>query len=161
MCLSWLLDLFLGTEEDDAYDEKSSRKSKNEENVYKLKKSIMSNCESTFFKVIYKHFEKDYLVIPQVPLASIIEKKKEFSSQYQNELNRIIDFGIFDKETFKPLLLIEINDNTHNEKSRQARDIKVKNICSSVKLNLITFYTNYPNKEDYIIDRISKELKKD
>ena len=161
MCLSWLLDLFLGTEEDDAYDEKSSRKSKNEENVYKLKKSIMSNCESTFFKVIYKHFEKDYLVISQVPLASIIEKKKEFSSQYQNELNRIIDFGIFDKETFKPLLLIEINDNTHNEKSRQARDIKVKNICSSVNLNLITFYTNYPNKENYIIDRISKELKKD
>ena len=160
MCLSWLLDLFLGPEEDD-YDEKPSKKSKNKDDVYKLKKSIMSDCEINFFKVIYKHFEKDYLVIPQVPLASIIEKKKDFDSQYQNELNRIIDFGIFDKITFKPLLLIEINDNTHNEKSRQARDIKVKNICSSVNLNLITFYTNYPNKEDYIIDRISKELKKD
>ncbi len=50
--------------------------------------------------------------MPQVNLASIIKKEKDFPTQYQNELYRNIDFGIFDKDTMEVKLLIEINDKT-------------------------------------------------
>ena len=56
-------------------------------------------------------------------------------------------------------LLIEINDKTHKQSNRIARDIKVKEICEKADIKLITFYTNYPNKEDYVINRILDNLK--
>lgn len=124
------------------------------------KKSIMTENEKYFYNIFNKHFSKDYLILPQVNLATIINKNKEFEKQYQNELNRNIDFGIFDKENLTPLLLIEINDNSHNRKDRIKRDYKVKEICKNANLNLITFYTKYSNKENYIVNRINEELKK-
>lgn len=42
--------------------------------------------------------------------------------------------------------------------NRIKRDIKVKNICNSANIKLITFYTNYPNNKDYVIKRIKQEL---
>ena len=118
----------------------------------------MTKNEQYFFNVINKAFSEKYLIMPQVNLASILNKEKQYPNEYQNELFRNIDFGIFDKETTAPLLLIEINDKTHNEKKRQYRDIKVKEILQNANIKLITFYTEYPNKEDYIINRIKENL---
>ena len=59
------------------------------------------------------------MVLPQVNLASVIDKKGD--SNFRNELFRNIDFGVFNKD-FKPLVLIEINDNTHFRKDRIERD---------------------------------------
>lgn len=78
-------------------------------------------------------------------MASIIEKKSYY--KYNTELFRNIDFGIFDKNTFDILLLIELNDKTHKTASRRKRDLKARNICDNVNIKLITFYTTYPNEK--------------
>lgn len=124
---------------------------------YKIKR-IMSSYEHMFYSVLVNNFSNDYIIVPQLNLASIVEKYKQFNKQYQNELYRNIDFGLIDKTTLFPVLLIEINDKSHNEYSRKQRDIKVKNICSNANIKLITFYTNMPNKESYIVDRVQKEI---
>ena len=90
-----------------------------------------------------------------------VEKNKEYDWEYQNELNRIIDFGLFDKQTTTPLLLIEINDRTHHESKRIYRDQKVKDICEQAGIKLIAFWSEYSNTEKYIVERISKELNSD
>lgn len=122
-------------------------------------KSLLTKNEMYFFNVISENF-KDYLIQPQVNLATIIEKHKDYPTQYQNELFRNIDIGIFDKKTTACLLLIEINDKSHNQNSRIRRDIKVKEICEDAGLNLITFHTKYENRPEYIVGRIKKELKR-
>lgn len=132
---------------------------KQKENQYN-KKSIMSDCEKYFYDVLTQNFSQKYLVLPQVNLATIINKTKDFPTQYQNELNRNIDFGIFDKITLTPLLLIEINDKTHSQKNRIYRDKKVREICDMAQINLITFYTNFKNEQAYIVNRVNSELKK-
>ena len=71
---------------------------------------------------------------------------------------RNIDFGIFDKNTFDVLLLIELNDKTHKTASRRKRDLTVKSICDKANIKLITFYTTYPNEKSYVLNRIQKEL---
>ena len=121
-------------------------------------KQLMSEYEKYFYEILSKNFAQDYIITPQVNLASIIEKIKDFPKQYQNELYRNIDFGIFDKTTMKPLLLIEINDKTHNQPDRIKRDLKVKEICNQANIKLITFYTKYDNKPNYIVSWIKKEL---
>lgn len=150
--LDFLCRLF-GIEDDEDLEEEQPTTPK-----YKVKQSQITECEKYFYNVLTKHFSNKYDIRPQVPLSSIIEKEKSFSNEYQNELNRVIDFGIFNKETQTPLLLIEINDNTHTKSNRIARDKKVKSICESAGIKLITFWTKYDNKENYIISRINKEL---
>lgn len=121
-------------------------------------KSLLTNYEKYFYDIIDSEFSNTYYIMPQVNLASIVNKIKDFPTQYQNELYRNIDIGIFNKSSMTPLLLIEINDKTHNNKNRIARDNKVKEICSIANIPLITFYSNYPNKKDYIIKRIKETL---
>lgn len=127
--------------------------------LYKKKSKYITDIEKYFFDIINNNFNSDYLIFAQIPLSSVVIKNKEYKNQYQNELYRTIDIGIFDKTTTEPILLIEINDNTHNEPRRAYRDIKVKEICNEAEIKLITFYTNYSNKKEYIINRIQNELK--
>ena len=149
--LDFLCRLFGIEDEEDFEEEKKQSK-------YTIKKSQMSECEKYFYNVLTKHFASTYDIRPQIPLSSIIVKEKRFSKEYQNELNRVIDFGIFNRETQEPLLLIEINDTTHNQSSRKERDKKVQSICNSAGIKLITFWTKFDNKEDYIYNRVLKEI---
>ena len=83
---------------------------------------------------------------------------KETSKTFANELFRNIDFGIFTKDCKKILLLIEIDDKTHQRKKRIERDKKVKDICTKAGIRLIKFYSNYPNEKQYVKNRIKREL---
>ena len=115
----------------------------------------MSDYEIMFYNRM-KDLETEYNIVPQLVLSSVVDKKSK--QKYSSELYRIIDFAIFSKDYSKLLLLIELNDNTHNQRKRKDRDLKVKKICNSAKIKLITFYTKYPNEKDYIINRIKKEI---
>ncbi len=118
-----------------------------------FRKNIMTASEFAFFKKI-QDLETKYIIIPQVNLASIIAKPK---SKYHNELFRNIDFGIFSKE-YELLLLIELNDASHNQIKRKDRDLKVKKILNECNIPLLTFYTFYPNEKSYVLNRIIKFL---
>ncbi len=158
MCiLDFLFNWFCPEPDDEDDDEVETKESPTQK--YKLKQSQISDCEKYFYNVLTKNFSSQYDIRPQVPLSSIIEKEKSFNREYQNELNRVIDFGIFDKETQQPILLIEINDKTHNTKNRYERDRKVASICENAGIKLITFWTKYDNKEFYIVNRIDKEIR--
>lgn len=125
--------------------------------LYKVKNSLMTKCETEFYYAIKKILPPNYILQPQINLASIIEKTN--SKYYINELFRNIDFCIFD-EKYLPMILIEINDQTHEtNKKRQARDIKVKKICQEAGIPLVTLWTKYGVNEDYIKYRIYKILK--
>lgn len=122
-----------------------------EKTIYK-KKNIMTDYEYKFY-LILKELEKyNYKVIPQVNLATIVEKVN--NKKYYTELFRNIDFVIFNEDLTDVLLLIEVNDATHNTKKRKSRDVKVKSICNNAGLNLITFYTKYANEKSYVLNRV-------
>lgn len=124
-----------------------------EESKYSAKNS-MTDIEKKFWEQLNKLFEKDFIVTPQVPLSSII--KKNTDNHYANELYRTIDFGIFTKRSYQLVALIEINDNTHLQKNRMARDYKVKEILKDAGLldKLITLWMNMPNTDDYVYKRV-------
>ncbi len=129
---------------------------KSVDNKYEQKDSLLTHHEKYFYDILEENFGTNYKIQCQVNLASIINKTEQ--SKYQNELFRNVDFGIFDKETLKPLLLIEINDSSHKSKDRYERDLKVRKILEQSQLKLITFYTYYDNKRDYVINRIKENL---
>lgn len=122
------------------------------------KKRYMTYNESKFYNKLVNLFNDRFIVVAQVPLSSVIKKVSSETRTYQNELYKTIDFALVDKNDLEPMILIELNDDTHNQKNRQARDIKVKELCEKANIKLITFWDNYPNEENYIKERINKEL---
>lgn len=124
--------------------------------LYSKKKLITKN-EIIFYNKLKNVIKDTYLIQTQVNLATVI--KKNYNNFRINELFRIVDFGIFDKNTYEPLILIELNDSTHKSKSRYIRDQKVKNILTIANIPLITFYSSYSNNEQYINKRINELLK--
>ncbi len=121
-------------------------------NKYQLK-TLLSKNELTFYHKLLDLNEK-YIVVPQVNLAAILDK---VTPGYNNELFKNIDFGIFTKE-FELLLLIELNDSSHNNYQRKQRDIKVRELLKNCHIKLITFYTSYPNDKNYVITRIMNAI---
>ena len=121
-----------------------------------LSKPIMTNAEYRFYLKL-KKLPAKYIIHPQISLLSITKKTGIY--KYASELNRIIDFAIFDQDYRKLLLLIELNDRSHQKIERKKRDLKVKKICNDIGVQLMTFYLEYPNEETYVINRILKVLK--
>jgi hypothetical protein len=136
-------------------DTNASDSSSHPSHQYSTKESFLSNTEKAYFLAIKEIAGSRYTVQPQVNLASIIDKTSH--SRYRNELFRNIDFGIFD-ENYKLLVLIEINDQTHNQDERKARDKKVKEICTEAGIPLITFWTKYGINPSYIKNRLAEYL---
>ena len=132
-------------------------KNVNTDTVAYIPKKFLSNNEYNFLtKFIDLENELHVNIVPQVNLASIIEKRSD--SRFNTELFRNIDYGIFSADYSKILLLIEFNDESHNSYNRKKRDMKVRDICNKAGIKLITFYTKYSNEKEYVKSRIIKEL---
>jgi len=105
------------------YAKKSYILSVPERNLYSLLKSILP--------------PNRYEVFCQSALVSVIDKVTHTS--YRNELFRVIDYCIVDKQTNEPLLLIELNDASHRRSEVVERDRKVAAICHNAGIAVISF----------------------
>lgn len=105
---------------------------------YERRAIMMSRPEYNFLLVLRGISPEKYEVVPQVALVTVIDKKT--NNAFRNELFRVCDYCFVDKETFEPLLLVELNDRSHLRADRQERDAKVAAICKNAGLPLVTFW---------------------
>lgn len=140
---------------------KSTKKRKNNTNKINSnnysEKPLMTKYEKYFFDILVElESELGVRIQPQVNLATILHK--ENNNHYISELFRNIDFAIFSKDYAELILLIEINDSSHNSKDRIERDKKVDTILSDAGIKLIKFYSHYSNKREYVKERVKEEI---
>lgn len=105
---------------------------------YVRKGTLISRAEYDFLLTLRSIEPDKYEVVPQVCLASVIDKKT--NTTYRNELFRMCDYCFVDRDTFEPKLLVELNDSSHRRADRRDRDAKVATICKSAKMPLVTFW---------------------
>lgn len=105
---------------------------------YRRKRALLTSPEWDLYHLLMNILPADkYEILPQTALISIIDKVSQNS--FRNELFRIIDFCIMSTKTSAPLLLIELNDASHNRADRKERDRKVADICARAKMPIISF----------------------
>lgn len=115
--VDFILDLFgINTK----HEENKDKNINNKVNNY-IKRNFMTSTEIIFYNKI-KELNDEYIVIPQVNLGTIIEKK---TKGYRNELFKNIDFAIFSKD-FKNanIKLITFYTKYPNEKNWVLNRIK-------------------------------------
>lgn len=122
---------------------------------YRKKDRLLSATEIEYYKVLEDLYGDRYIILPQINLASVIEKE---DPGYRTELFRNVDFGVFDGG-FRPILLIEINDGTHLRPDRQERDKRVGLIARRAGLPLVTFWTRDGIRREEIKRTLSRWLR--
>ena len=123
---------------------------------YRRKSAVMTHPEIYAFGLLRELFGEKYEVFPQVALVSVIDKLTQNS--YRNELFRVIDFMIASKDTFSPLILIELNDSSHGRSDRAERDRKVREICERAGLPLVGFTPAEFRDAGYVKSVIKKNM---
>ena len=109
------------------------------------KKNYVNDYDSEFINKLHPLVDEfDIEIVPNVKLIDIINRNELGDS---NELNSIINFGIFTKDFKKPLLLINLNNN----------DI-IRAICKKSRISYIEVNSYSLNDLKHIRSRISKAI---
>lgn len=110
-----------------------------------------TNCEKEYYKILYKLFNENYQIETQVYLRSMFPKMKA--------PNHKIDIVFKTKNYEKPILLIEINDETHNKRTlTKLRDKELKEFCNEHNIKLQAIWTKFDINEKSIYNLIKKRL---
>ena len=123
--------------------------------LYEAKPSLVTKTETAYLNCIKSFLPDTCLIQAQANLASFIRRTD--GAKYQNDLFRNVDFIITDL-SYRPLLVIEINDQTHRLPERRERDKKVACICEEAGIPLIKLWTSYGVNEEYIKKKITQTL---
>jgi len=125
---------------------------------YKKKEFLLNIPERRFFEELQKVVPNNFVTFPQVVLSNIVEvdSPRDKAYKYRNQINRrVIDFVIFEKPYYKPILAIEYDGKTHNHQSRRERDFKVNKILESSGIKII----HVQHRENINFDNIFNVLK--
>lgn len=123
--------------------------------LYERKQSLLTDTEKRFLKCIQEVLPEGYILHMQSNLATFIQRTD--NARYKNELFRNVDFLITDT-AYTPMCVIEINDETHHQKSRRERDLRVQKICEEAGIPIINLWTKYGVKPSYIEKKIKETL---
>lgn len=94
--------------------------------LYEAKPSLVTKNEMAYLGCIQSFLPDTCRIQAQANLTSFIRRTD--GAKYQNELFRNVDFIITDL-SYRPLLVIEVNDQTHRMPKRRERGKKVACIC--------------------------------
>lgn len=102
--------------------------------------SYLTDAEHSFFKVLQTVLGNNYYIIPQAKLSNII-KVKNGMANWQAHFNRIssktVDFLICDKDKVTPVLVIELDDASHQSNKRMERDTFVNDVLAKAGIDIM------------------------
>jgi hypothetical protein len=123
---------------------------------YSKKKYFFSAAERSFFEILRRLLPLDHTVFAKVRLADLVYVSKGASS-WQSHFNRInrkhLDFVLCDRD-LAPVVVIELDDSSHDEEDRQSRDEFVDDVLLAAALPIVHLRA----KRAYALDEIRQML---
>lgn len=111
------------------------------------KKYLLTKNEYSFYQKIKPIIqEKNLRVLCKIRLADLIEpepnkNQKEWYAAFNRIKSKHIDFAIA-TENMKVIVLVELQDNTHQKSDRKERDEFVNTAVTSAGYTLLSVYNN-------------------
>lgn len=118
---------------------------------------FISKSEQAFMKVLESIVKDRYYIFCQVNVHSLLKVQKN-EKEYWKYMNKIkqksVDFVIADKESCNPLLVIELDDYSHNFSSRKERDVFINKAFKTAGIPLLRI----PTSRYYDMNSLSSEI---
>lgn len=115
----------------------------NEEKMPYYRKNLLTKNEWAFYKQLKPIADKMNLsVLAKVRVADLVEVQAGLTrSEWQTAFNRInkkhIDFILCNPENLYPILLIELDDNSHQQEKQKERDTFVEKLYEKTGYKLL------------------------
>lgn len=119
---------------------KTGEKATPSQYAYTRKLYIMTKAEAACFRKLQEISGTKYYAFPQVHLSSLLDhavKGQNWKGALAKIQRKSVDFAIVDSETLQTLLVIELDDYSHERVDRKIRDKFVDEILSAAKIPLI------------------------
>ena len=138
-CLGRLFAAFL--KRPDQADAPASRKAVLPPPKATVSTKFVTPAELNFYRVLTGVLAGRGHVLAQVALNRVLFLPKQPGRQsWSNKLRgRSLDFVVCDPATLRPLVVIELDDSTHDRPDRQARDEDVERLLSAAGLPFVRF----------------------
>ena len=107
---------------------------------YQFRKYLLSKGELAFYHSLCRAVDSDMVIMCKVRLADLFDVKKDvknFGAAFNKIKAKHIDFVLCDSRTVSPVVLIELDDSSHRQAGRVARDMELAAICDSCKVKLL------------------------
>jgi hypothetical protein len=125
---------------------------------YKKKDYLLTKAELSFYGVLKSVVDDDLVIFSKVRLIDLLWLPKGTKNR-QAYLNRImskhIDFVLCKSDMLSPVLVIELDDSSHQESKRQERDRFVNEIFCQAELPLLRVKA----KRSYSTEELSLAIK--
>lgn len=108
--------------------------------LYKKKDFLMSRAEHELFDILVDLIDGKYYIFPQVHLNAMLDHKivgQNWNAAFRHIDEKSVDFVLCDKKYIKPLLVIELDDKTHELENRKSRDAEVERILNDTQIPLL------------------------
>jgi len=115
---------------------------------YEKKPFLLTIPERKFYETLLEVLPTGYTVFPQIVISSIAKTTSNNNFWfYQNKINKkVLDFVIFKKPYFQPVLAIEYDDKTHLMTDRNKRDEFVNRVLETSGIQIL--HIKYRNEFD-------------
>lgn len=109
---------------------------------YKKRESLLTRQELRFHKILLVVCENKYSIQTMVRVADVIKPiSKKYSKDWRTSFNKIqskhFDFVLCDPSTFEPIIIIELDDSSHNNPKNKQRDEVKNQACETAKLPIL------------------------
>jgi len=128
------------------------------------KVSLFTNAEKNFLRVLDESVGDKYRVMGKPRIADVILPVRglaynNWKRHFFQISNKHFDFIILSKDTFSPVLAIELNDKSHNKRKRKKRDALVERVCSSSGLPLLWINAKRSYSMEELKNKINSAIK--
>ena len=128
---------------------------------YNLKPLLMTKAEAYFYFRLCEIIPQGFVIIPQMPFSSVIDRPASAAANSKID-RKIIDYGIFKDvrldsfpyRSLTPALLIELDDESHNESHRIRRDDFINAVCKQINLPIL----HVQKQDDYNMGALRREI---
>lgn len=129
-----------------------------EEYPYQKRLYLMTKAERSFYGILVSCCSEQHLIFSKVRLADLISVKSGTHSwrSYFNKIqSKHVDFLIVSKNSISPLLVIELDDSSHQRPDRIKRDLFMDEALRAAGIPILRVKTSKSYSLNEISDKIS------
>jgi hypothetical protein len=118
---------------------------------------ILTEAEVRFFRTLESAVGGQYLICPQLPPWTFVAARSAQggAGAFTNRFNlKRVDFMLVDRQSFSPIVVIELDDCSHLDERRQRRDAFVGTVMERAGLPLVQI----PVAQTYDVNAICRHL---
>ncbi len=124
---------------------------------FRRKDYLLTKAERSFYETLLTTLQGSLIVFPKVRLLDLVwlPKGTEHVQSHRNTVqSKHVDFVLCDRQALKPLLVIELNDASHDSASRKERDQLVANVLAAAGIAMLTVRA----RQGYVMTELRRQI---